>query len=316
MALITRQLSGIIIRNRQVSGGIVPSTALMGEPLVNLFNGVLRFSGTTGGDFEESAQTGVFEVGSRLYNSLVSNRLSVNSNFIVSGDTGIMSTYGGSTGGALTGTFLSGTSAGYVIANISDIQGVPTTVQPGTNVSTGGTAISPIVNVVDSPSFNDISVSGTGTFDNGISANTISATTAIYSAGTNLETIINNLAAGSEDITRVQDGTNTTTGGTDNFPSVNIVDSPSFDNLSVSGTGTFDNGLSANTISATTAIYSAGTNLETIINNLAAGSEDITRVQDGTNTTTGGTDNFPSVNIVDSPSFNDISVSGTGTFDN
>ena len=57
-----RTLGGIVLRNRELNGGSIPGTAKMGEPFVNLYNGVLRFSGTSGGDFEGSSQTGVFEV--------------------------------------------------------------------------------------------------------------------------------------------------------------------------------------------------------------------------------------------------------------
>lgn len=43
----------------------------------------------------------------------------------------------------------------------------------------------------------------------------------------------------------------------------------------------------------------------------ASTSSDITRVANGTNTVTGGTAIIPSVNVVDSPSFNNITASGT-----
>lgn len=50
----------IKVRDRQVSGGSIPGDAVFGEPFVNLYNGVLRFSGVTGGGYEASTQIGVF----------------------------------------------------------------------------------------------------------------------------------------------------------------------------------------------------------------------------------------------------------------
>ena len=60
----------------------------------------------------------------------------------------------------------------------------------------------------------------------------------------------------------MQPGTNTTTGGTGNFPEVNLVDSPSFNNLTWSGNA-IGNEFSANTVSGGT-IFSGDTNLEDI----------------------------------------------------
>jgi hypothetical protein len=75
---------------------------------------------------------------------------------------------------------------------------------------------------------------GTVSGDTNFSAN-LSATT-FFSAGTPLETIIQNLAgAGSGDITRVQPGLNITTGGTPNNPIISTVESPTFDVLTITG---------------------------------------------------------------------------------
>jgi len=238
----------ITLRDRQTAGGSIPSDALFGEPFVNLYNGVLRFSGITGGDYENSTQTGVFEVGSTLYNQFISNRLNINNNFIVSGDTGFISTYGGTSGVGLVGKFLSGTSNGFVVADISSIQGVQTYVQPGTNITTGGTIGEPIISVVSSPSFNNLNYSGTSTGGNSIATN-VSATT-FYSAGTNIETVINSIVSASGPHTLVQPGTNTTTGGTSALPTVNLVSSPSVNGISFSGTGT-GNILNAQILTAT-----------------------------------------------------------------
>ena len=233
----------ITLRDKQTAGGSIPGTALLGEPFINLYDGVLKFSGVTGGGFETSNQTDVFEVGSALYNQKITNRLSVNGNFVVSGDTGLISTYNSTSGSGLVGKFLSGTTNGFVLGDITSIQGVPTQVQPGRNIATGGTALSPIINLIDSPSVNNINYSGTSIGGSSI-ANSVSATTSIYSAGTSLETIIYNIAASTENITSVQPGTNITTGGTASSPIINVVDSPSFLGL-VSATGFTDSSLTS-----------------------------------------------------------------------
>lgn len=59
----------LLTRNKQTTGGNLPSNALMGEAFVNLYDGILKFSGVTGGGYEPSSDSSVFEVGSTLYNS-------------------------------------------------------------------------------------------------------------------------------------------------------------------------------------------------------------------------------------------------------
>ena len=111
----------ITLRDRQITGGSIPGDALFGEPFINVFDGILKFSGITGGSYEQSNQTGISEAGSKLYNQKITNRLSINDSFIISGDSGIISTYNGQTGGSLVGKFLSGTTSGFTLANVSDI---------------------------------------------------------------------------------------------------------------------------------------------------------------------------------------------------
>ncbi len=235
------------LRRRSVNGGSLPSNTLFGEPFINDFNGVLKLSGVTGGDYEESEDSGIFEVGSKLYNSKVTNRISVNDNFIVSGDTGVLSTYAGVSGPGLIGKFMSGTTSGFILADISEIQGVSdiTRVEGGTNISTGGTDNNPVINLDDDIFVNDITVSGTGEFE------------AITSGGTPLENIIENIALENGDITRVEGGTNISTGGTDNNPVINLDDDIFVNDITVSGTGEFN------------AITSGGTPLEDIIENIS-----------------------------------------------
>jgi len=292
----------IKVRDRQVTGGSIPGDALFGEPFVNLYNGVLRFSGVTGGDYEASAQSGIFEVGSTLYNSYVSNRFNINDNFIISGGTGLISTYGGVSGAGLGGKFLSGTTNGFVLGNISDIQGVTTRVQPGVNTYTGGTPDNPTVNVVDSPSFNQVTTSGSSTF---AGAN---FTGAIQSGGTDLYSIF--VTENTDDITRVQAGTNIVTGGTANNPIISVVDSPSFNNVSFSGVATGGD-IVVDELSAST-IYSGGTDLYDIF--LTFGDVSGTSVSAGSNINVQQSGNDYHVSVVDSPSFNQITTSGTSTF--
>ena len=231
----------ITLRDRQTTGGLLPADSQFGEPFINLYDGILKFSGVTGGSFETNTQTGVFEVGSALYNQKITNRLNVNNNFIISGDTGLISTYGGLAGASLNGKFLSGTTSGLVLANISDIQGVQVYVQSGRNIITGGTPSLPTINLIDSPSVSSITFSGTaiggtvqagaGTFTS-LSAGTLSGGT-LYSGTTNLYSIFQTVGATS---TQVQPGTNITTGGTAALPTVNLVSSPSVNNITISGT--------------------------------------------------------------------------------
>jgi len=304
----------ITLRDRQTTGGLLPADSQFGEPFINLYDGILKFSGVTGGSYETNTQSGVFEVGSVLYNQRISNRLNINNNFLISGDTGIISTYGGLVGASLSGKFLSGTTAGLVLANISDIQGVQVYVQSGRNIITGGTSALPTINLIDSPSVNNITFSGTSTGGNSIATN-VSATT-FYSAATNLETIIYNVVASAGPNTAVQPGSNITTGGTAAAPVINLTASPSVNNITFSGTaiggnvqaaaGTFTS-LSATTLSGGT-ILSGGTNLYSIF---AQPGLTVNNVNAGSNITTGGTATSPTINLAASPSVNNITFSGT-----
>lgn len=107
------------------------------------------------------------------------------------------------------------------------------------------------------------------TISGGFSANTI------YSGGSNLEQIIYNISSGISDThTFVQNGVNTYTGGTNSMPTINIVDSPSFNNIYFSGTviGGIASSVFATSISASTFV-SGYTPLESVIYNIAQGTE-------------------------------------------
>lgn len=86
-------------------------------------------------------------------------------------------------------------------------------------------------------------VTGRTIFNFGLSASTLSATT-YYGDGSNLTGI------GSGSSTYVQPGSNIITGGTINSPIISVVNSPSFNNLSLSGQLTSIDGILGNTFSA------------------------------------------------------------------
>jgi PII-like signaling protein len=174
------------------------------------------------------------------------------------------------------GTIFSGSTNLYSIFSTTDTNDI-TRVQPGSNITTGGTGNNPVINLVSSPSINGLTFSGSAV-GNSVSATTISGAT-FYSGSTDLYNIFS--TTDTNDITRIQPGLNIYTGGTDNFPTINI------------SAATLTS-LSATTISGAT-IYSGSTNLYSIFSTTDA--NDITRVQPGLNIYTGGTDNSPTVNI-------------------
>lgn len=75
----------------------------------------------------------------------------------------------------------------------------------------------------------------------------------------------------------------------------------------ITGNTSFIGNLSASTL------FSGSTDVETIIRDLIA-SDLHTFVQPGSNITTGGTFGFPVISVVDSPSFNELTLSGDGYF--
>ena len=119
------------------------------------------------------------------------------------------------------------------------------------------------------------------------------------------------------DITRVQDGLNTYTGGTANEPTINI-SAATLDNLTVTGDTNVGNltatgsttldGVSVPTgaiISGTTDLYDIFATEDTI---------DVVRVQGGINTYTGGTANEPTINV-SAATLDNLTVTGSTTLD-
>jgi hypothetical protein len=311
----------ITLRDKQTTGGSIPGTALMGEPFVNLYDGILKFSGVTGGSYEPTTQTGVFEAGSKLYNQRITNRLNINDNFIISGDTGFISTYGGTSGAGLAGKFLSGTSAGFVVANIADIA------TSTDSYTTGATWVPNTLTLklnqgkpdvtVSIGTFNTLVATGNTTLAN-VSAQALSANTIFSGNSVSLETVIYNIVASSGPHTYIQPGSNIATGGTASNPIVSLVASPSVNNITFSGTaiggaGQFA-GVTATSLSATTlsggTILSGSTNLYSIFAPFGTISG-VETIGQGSNILTGGTAVNPTISVVASPSFNNVTFSGT-----
>lgn len=97
----------------------------------------------------------------------------------------------------------------------------------------------------------------------------------IYSAGTDLYNIFVSTSDGN-DITRVQPGSNITTGGTANSPIINVTSSPSFNSITASGASSFT------ALSATT-FFSGSTNLGSIISSLSGTSGNFWSSSTGSN---------------------------------
>lgn len=106
-----------VLKNSNVSGRVLPTNLYGGEAIVNTADGILYFSGssTTTNKWTPSGvgvnEAKFFEVGSNLYDLKLRNRITQ---------------YQGVSGAGLTGKFLSGTTSGFVLADISTIAGVDT----------------------------------------------------------------------------------------------------------------------------------------------------------------------------------------------
>ena len=150
-------------------------------------------------------------------------------------------------------------------------------------------------------------VTGNTVFTQGLYANILSGGT-LYSGSTNLSDIF--LTADNISATTLSEGSNVSLQQTGNDYKVSVVDSPSFENINYSGVSIGGDSIATN-ISATTAFYSAGTSLESIIYNIANSSGENTKIQPGSNILTGGTEGQPIISLVSSPSVNNITFSGT-----
>jgi hypothetical protein len=100
-----------VLKNSDIVNRPLPSSLLKGEPIVNTADGIVFFSGFTTSTAEWTpAGTGTtanfFEVGSNLYDLRLRNQITK---------------YQDQTGSGLVGKFLSGTTSGFVLADITDI---------------------------------------------------------------------------------------------------------------------------------------------------------------------------------------------------
>ena len=101
----------LITKNSDIVNRPLPSSLLLGEAIVNTADGIVFYSGITTSTPEwtpagTGSTSGFFEVGSNLYDLRLRNRITK---------------YEGQSGGNLVGKFLSGTTSGFVLADISDI---------------------------------------------------------------------------------------------------------------------------------------------------------------------------------------------------
>jgi hypothetical protein len=129
--MATRNTRLIIKNNKDAAAPFSGATLLAGEPIVNTAAGIMMFSGVTSGSNawtpagDGSAGSGgnnnFFEVGSNLYNLKIRNKITHYDN-----------------NPNLSGKFLSGTTNGFVLADITNFQGVDRYVT-GTTLSTSAT---------------------------------------------------------------------------------------------------------------------------------------------------------------------------------
>lgn len=112
-----------ILKNSDIVNRPLPSSLLKGEPIVNTADGILLFSGITTSTAEwtpagPGGSANFFEVGSNLYDLRLRNKITHYNDLT-----------------NVSGKFLSGTTTGFELANISDIIGVDTFVTGNTLTS-------------------------------------------------------------------------------------------------------------------------------------------------------------------------------------
>jgi hypothetical protein len=105
-----------ILKNSNIVNRPLPTSLLAGEPIVNTADGIVYFSGVTSSTNNwvpagVGSAANFFEAGSNLYDLQLRNRITK---------------YEGVSGAGLVGKFLSGTTNGFVLADISSIGGIDT----------------------------------------------------------------------------------------------------------------------------------------------------------------------------------------------
>jgi len=181
-----RQTKLVIKNNSVPSAPFSGATLLKGEAIVNTADGILMFSGVSSSTSEwtpagPGGNANFFEVGSNLYDLKIRNQITA---------------YSGVTN--LSGKFLSGTTNGFVLADISDIAGVDSYVTGATwnpnlltlNLNNAKPSVNVNINAFSALTIsNDLFVSGE------ITTNDLTITgTGIYNAianGSNVNEIVN-----------------------------------------------------------------------------------------------------------------------------
>jgi hypothetical protein len=118
--MANRNIRFILKNNANSAAPFSGATIYAGEPIVNTAAGIMMFSGVTSGtnDWTPAGTGGnanFFEVGSNLYNLKIRNQITSYAGF-----------------SNLSGKFLSGSTNGFVLADISTIAGIDTYVTGGT----------------------------------------------------------------------------------------------------------------------------------------------------------------------------------------
>ena len=157
--MATRQTRLVIKNNTVPSAPFSGATLLKGEAIVNTADGILMFSGITSSTSEwtpagPGGNATFFEVGSNLYDLRLRNRITK---------------YEGQSGAGLVGKFLSGTTNGFVLADISDIQGVDSYVTGGTwnpniltlNLNNGKPSVNVTINAFTALTVGNLTATGT-----------------------------------------------------------------------------------------------------------------------------------------------------------
>jgi hypothetical protein len=204
-----------VLKNSDIVNRPLPSVLLKGEPIVNTADGIMYFSGVTTSTNEWTpAGTGTtanfFEVGSNLYDLRLRNRITK---------------YEGVSGAGLVGKFLSGTTNGFVLADITSIVGVDTYV-------TGFTYSNNVATIYQNQGQPPLSIlinSMTGLTVNGV----LSATTGNFGTSN-----INTLNATGGTVTTL--GSVTINSSTINSSTLNVTGTETVNNLTITGTGLYN----------------------------------------------------------------------------
>lgn len=227
--MATRQTTHIL-KNSDIVNRPLPSSLLKGEPIINTADGVMFFSGFTTSTSEwtpagTGATANFFEVGSNLYDLRLRNRITK---------------YEGQTGIGLSGKFLSGTTNGFVLANITDIATSIDSYTTGATWSPNTLTIGlnngkPSVPVtIDS--FNNLNLYGTTNVNGDL---TITGTTGLQGVtATNINA--SNLYASST-ISAVTGNITTINSSTGNFNNLSVTGTEIVNNLTITGTGLYNN---------------------------------------------------------------------------